>query len=114
MMPHVPSALHTDQLFVNGKLQILTRYPNYDPSAAYFDGWSPDAFSTERGARWKDPRGGFIHAMHHSAAIALRAHDAGGLTGDQKIAGEIDFECEPPLVHGHVNQRIKAAQCRRP
>jgi hypothetical protein len=66
MMARVPAGLHTDQLLVDGKLQILARDPNYDPSAAYFDGWSPDAFSKERAARWKDPRGGFIHAMHRN------------------------------------------------
>jgi hypothetical protein len=64
LMARVPAGLHTDQLFVNGRRQILARYPNYDPQAAYFNGWSPDAFSKERAARWKDPRGGFIHAMH--------------------------------------------------
>ncbi len=62
----VPAGLHTDQLFVNGTRQILARYPNYDPSAAYFNGWSPDAFAKDRAARWQDPRGGFIHAMHRS------------------------------------------------
>jgi hypothetical protein len=66
MMAHVPAGLHTDQLFVNGERQILARYPNYDPSAQYFNGWSPDAFSHDRAARWNDPRGGFIHAMHPS------------------------------------------------
>jgi hypothetical protein len=45
MMARMPAGLQTDQLFVNGKPQILARYPNYDPSAAYFDGWSPDALS---------------------------------------------------------------------
>jgi hypothetical protein len=66
MMAHVPAGLHTDQLFVNGQRQILARYPNYDPSAQYFNGWSPDAFSHDRAARWSDPRGGIIHAMHPS------------------------------------------------
>jgi hypothetical protein len=66
LMARVPAGLHSDQLFVNGKRQILARYPNYDPAAAYFNGWSPDAFSNERAARWKDPRGGYIHAMHRN------------------------------------------------
>ena len=66
MMANVPAGLHTDQLFVNGRRQILARYPNYDPSAVYFNGWSPDAFSHDRAARWSDPRGGIIHAMHPS------------------------------------------------
>src|SRR6266568_481779 len=66
LMARVPAGLRSDQLFVNGKRQILARYPNYDPVAAYFNGWSPDAFSNVRAARWKDPRGGYIHAMHRN------------------------------------------------
>ena len=62
----VPPGLRTDQIFLNGQRQILARYPNYDPKAEYFDGWSPDAFSQARAARWADPAGGFIHAMHRS------------------------------------------------
>jgi pimeloyl-ACP methyl ester carboxylesterase len=42
----------------------MARYPNYDPSAQYFDGWAADAFSKERAARWSNPAGGFMHAMH--------------------------------------------------
>jgi hypothetical protein len=66
LMARVAAGLQSDQLFINGKRQILARYPNYDPAAAYFNGWSPDAFSKERAARWKDPRGGYIHAMHRA------------------------------------------------
>ena len=42
--------------------------PNYDaakPTAAY-QGFAADAFSKERAARWADPAGGYIHAMHVS------------------------------------------------
>jgi len=60
----VPQGFKTDQLFVNGERQRMARYPNYDPKSQYFDGWSADAFSKERAARWADPAGGFIHAMH--------------------------------------------------
>ena len=65
-----------DQLFVNGVRRRMARYPN--PSgiqdANIFDCWklgaqndSPqeDALSPERIARWKDPRGGYVHAMHN-------------------------------------------------
>ncbi len=62
----VPSGFATDQLFVNGEQQILARYPNYDPKAPYFNGTAADAFSKARAARWADPRGGFIHAMHRA------------------------------------------------
>lgn len=46
----VPTGLETDQIFVNGERLHLARYPNYDPKAGYFDGWSPDAFSKARAA----------------------------------------------------------------
>ena len=60
----VPAGFATDQLFVDGERQILARYPNFDPGIRMLGGYSKDAFSAERAARWADPRGGFIHAMH--------------------------------------------------
>lgn len=62
----VPTGTIVDQLFVNGIRQHMARYPNYDPDAKYFNGFSSDAFSKERARRWSDPRGGFIHAMHRA------------------------------------------------
>jgi len=64
MKAAVPEGLVTDQLFVNGKRQHLARYPNFDPSIRHFNGFAADAFSPARAARWSDPRGGYIHAMH--------------------------------------------------
>ena len=42
----------------------MARYPNYDAAVRHFGGYAADAFSTERAARWSDPRGAFLHAMH--------------------------------------------------
>jgi hypothetical protein len=53
-----------DELFVNGKLQHMARYPNYDPSAQFLGGVAADAISKERAARWKSPAGGYVHALH--------------------------------------------------
>jgi len=55
-----------DQLFVNGKLQRMARYPNFDPTAQYYGGTSADALSKERIALWKFPDGGYVHALHSS------------------------------------------------
>ncbi len=63
----VPTGLATDQLFVNGERQMLARYPNYQPNEAIFNGYAADAFSPERAARWSDPAGGFMHALHNSS-----------------------------------------------
>ena len=66
MQAEVPADLRTEEIFVNGERQILARYPNFNPSAQYFDGFAADAISTNRAARWADPAGGFFHAMHPS------------------------------------------------
>ncbi len=61
-----PEGLAIDQLFVDGKRQRMARYPDFDanqPTAAY-QGFAADAFSRERAARWTNPVGGYIHAMH--------------------------------------------------
>ena len=62
----VPSGLWIDQLFVNGNRQRMARYPDYNPNILVFNGYSKDAFSPERAARWKNPVGGYIHTMHRN------------------------------------------------
>lgn len=61
-----PAGLVIDELFVNGRRQLMARYPNHDPKVLPYNGWAADAFSTERAANWSDPAGGYIHAMHAS------------------------------------------------
>jgi PDZ domain len=78
----VPPGTDTDQLFVNGRRQVLARYPNYDPNAKYLNGWAADAISPERVKRWSDPRGGYIHALHEylwgSLSYEITGKDANG------------------------------------
>jgi len=62
----MPPGFATDQLFVNGERQPMARYPNFNASERHFNGYAADAISPARAARWKDPRGGFIHALHAS------------------------------------------------
>ena len=64
MQTKVPAGFATDQLFVNGQRRPMARYPNFDPKERIFNGYAADAFSPERAAAWKDPAGGFMHAMH--------------------------------------------------
>jgi len=64
MQAGVPDDFTSDQLFVNGRCLPMARYPNYDPGAQYFQGFSADCTSPERVKRWADPVGGFLHAMH--------------------------------------------------
>jgi len=66
LQAQVPEDLETEELFINGERQILARYPNFNPSAEYFDGFAADALSPERAVRWANPAGGYFHAMHRS------------------------------------------------
>jgi hypothetical protein len=62
----VPTGTTTDQLFINNRRQVLARYPNFDPNARYLNGFAADAVNPERIAHWKNPAGGYIHALQHS------------------------------------------------
>lgn len=63
-----PDGLAIDQLFINGRRQHMARYPNFDPDlkTAAYQGFAADAISKERAARWANPAGGYIHAMHRA------------------------------------------------
>lgn len=60
----VPADFASDQLFVNGVLQHMARYPNYDQSQRIMNGYAADCISPQSISRWADPTGGYIHAMH--------------------------------------------------
>jgi len=63
-----------DQLYINGKRQRMARFPNAAAGKNVFDAWDlnhkpePDPLrnplSHERIAKWGNPEGGYIHAMH--------------------------------------------------
>ena len=55
-----------DELFVNGQLQRMARYPNFDSTARFLGGTSADAVSKEKAAGWQSPEGGYVHALHRS------------------------------------------------
>jgi hypothetical protein len=76
-----------DILTVNGQIRHQARFPNYDPSAVRFNGTSAEATSPQRTKTWKNPEGGYLHAMH--------AHDWGDfhyrITGKDR-KGELTME----------------------
>jgi hypothetical protein len=55
-----------DELFINGNLQIMARYPNYNADIKPYGGSAADALSKERVKKWQNPEGGYIHALHQS------------------------------------------------
>lgn len=64
MRAHVSLATPPDMLIVDDSIRPMARYPNYDPDARKFNGTAADATAPERVKGWKNPRGGFLHAMH--------------------------------------------------
>ena len=82
------------QLIINGKKQVLARYPNFDPNGRYWNGHASDAISEERVGSWTNPKGGFVHAMH--------AGKWGGF--HYEIIG-VDENNELLLKGGHQNNR---------
>ncbi|CAM4292492.1 right-handed parallel beta-helix repeat-containing protein [Zobellia nedashkovskayae] len=83
-----------DQFVVNGKPQILARYPNYDEAAQYWQGFAEDALSKERVTSWESPVGAYFHALH------------GGRWGGFhfRITG-LDTIGNPIFEGGHQNNR---------
>jgi hypothetical protein len=63
-----------DQLYVNGIRQRMARFPNAVKGKNVFDTWelshqaktdlASDPLAPEKIAQWKNPEGGYIHAMH--------------------------------------------------
>nr|WP_315212470.1 hypothetical protein [uncultured Duganella sp.] len=51
------------RLWLGGKMLVRARYPDLDPARPGFGG-APDATAPERVARWRDPQGAVLHALH--------------------------------------------------
>ncbi|MBZ4191294.1 PDZ domain-containing protein [Niabella beijingensis] len=60
----VPAGVVFERLYVNNQLQVLARYPNYDSTARVFHGTAADAISPQKIKQWKNPVGGYVHALH--------------------------------------------------
>lgn len=70
----IPANTIIDQLYINGKRQRMARFPNAISGKNVFDAWDlnheakpdslSDALSIKHISQWKNPQGGYIHAMH--------------------------------------------------
>ncbi|MEY9849580.1 hypothetical protein ABH940_006689 [Streptacidiphilus sp. BW17] len=60
----VARGLSVDGLFVNGRRQILARYPNYDPTASRLGGSTTLADLNQESAKWADPSTALVRGMH--------------------------------------------------
>ncbi len=87
MQAGVPDGFTSDQLFVNDKRQHMARFPNYDPDAQYFQGFSARSTSTQKVKEWSDPAGGYVHAMHRSLWGDMHWRITGKKNGELKMVG---------------------------
>jgi len=55
-----------DQLWVQGRREILARYPNFVSSSLPLGGFSADALSASRAAKWQHPEDGVVRAVHNA------------------------------------------------
>ncbi|MBQ6179217.1 MAG: right-handed parallel beta-helix repeat-containing protein [Bacteroidales bacterium] len=94
MKSKIQGSEEIDMLFGDGRLLTMARFPNYDSTAVRFHGTSADATSPERVKGWKNPEGGFLHAMHRD--------DWGDF--HYRITGK-DNEGNLELEGGHQNNR---------
>ncbi|WP_268033489.1 right-handed parallel beta-helix repeat-containing protein [Algoriphagus sp. PAP.12] len=60
----VPKGMEFSTLSIEGNPQIRARYPNFQEGVFPYGGYAEDALSPERIESWKNPEGGFIHALH--------------------------------------------------
>jgi len=90
----VPENISFDQLVVDGKAQILARYPNYNEDGHYWQGYAADAISKERIASWKKPEGTYFHALHNGRWGGFHFQ----ITG-------LNEDGTPILEGGHQNNR---------
>lgn len=98
MQAKVPNGFTTDELFVNGALQPLARFPNYDAKAQYFNGSTSAKEIKERSARWADPAGGFLREAHRSlwGSVSYLITGKGG-DGELTLEGGWQTNRPPPL-----------------
>ena len=113
-----------EQLFVNDQQQILARYPNYSDTVRIFGGFAADALAPERIKRWKNPAGGFVHAMHAGQWAGPISSKFLGFA-DKQIVHFFDFvrktskgifvweqSCQPQHIHSCSVQESRYSSLR--
>ncbi len=86
--------LPADGLYINGFEYKMSRYPKYDENIPVLNGYSADCCSRERVKTWKDPKGGYLHALHKHLWGGYHFEITGKTGGDELI-----------LKGGHQNNR---------
>jgi hypothetical protein len=79
-----------NRLWLDGRLLVRARYPNYDPAKLPFGGVAADATSAARVQRWSHPEGGIIHALSSDRWGSIQIPIEGkGPDGSLRLGGAI-------------------------
>jgi len=89
------------QFYVDGRKQMVARYPNFNEDGGHWQGHAADAIDRDRIAHWQDPAGGFVHAMH-GAEWGDFHYRIDGMNDDGSLA----------LTGGHQNNRPNRMHAR--
>jgi len=105
--------LKVDQLFLNGKRQILARYPNYNANSKILDGYASDCLGSGRVGMWKDPTEGpgYVRAMHPSqwgGVDFIITGKSGGSVSYKWVGDNNRFDTNDPSIGNspHSNYRM--------
>jgi hypothetical protein len=68
MVTTIGTNLKVDQLFLNGKRQVLARFPNFDANQVILNGFDANCVAASRIALWSNPveGPGYIRGLHSS------------------------------------------------
>ncbi len=87
----IATNLKVDQLFLNGKRQVLARYPNFD-STKILDGFASDCLDSPRVSLWANPAEGpgYIRTLHDQqwGGNSFIITGKSGTTVDSKWVGD--------------------------
>ncbi len=89
---HVDSEV--DGLIINGLKYTMSRCPKYDESIEILNGYCADCTSRERVKSWKNPKSGYLYALHKHLWGGYQ-YEITGKTGDGELT----------LTGGHQNNR---------
>jgi hypothetical protein len=87
-----------DQLYIEGQAKIRARYPNFDASAGVYNGFAANSIDPKRTKHWKNPEGGYVHAMHKGRWGGMHYQITGkGADGSWKLTGGFQNNRPSPL-----------------
>ena len=106
----IESGITMDGLFVNGRRQVLARYPNVDPAQPILDGYTDLATVQARARNWKHPALAYLRALHCNswggASFKVTGLNSDGTLGLSWVGDNNRQEAcanqAQPLNSGHV------------